>query len=203
MADVTDDFNRADGAIGSNWTNSRQALLISSNAVLAQSDGQWNIAHWATAAQTFSTNQYARITTVTLASFDRHGPAVFVNGFNAYWIGARSSDGRAQIIRVNELSETVLGQLDSTTAAGDVWELRAEVSGATTLLTAYRNSVQVTTFSGMSGGVLTDSSGSRLSSGQPGAISWTTAATMDNFAGGDLSTTGSRSGTIIQLIRNK
>jgi hypothetical protein len=63
MASVTDDFNRANGGLGTNWTtiNNERAPGITSNQVQPTSStvGQTDAAHWAVAAQKFTPDQYA------------------------------------------------------------------------------------------------------------------------------------------------
>ena len=72
---VSDDFNRADGALGANWANSMgtSAPAISSNKVVGQNASNYGAAHWT--ANSFSNDHASQIVFVTtnyLAAGVRH-----------------------------------------------------------------------------------------------------------------------------------
>lgn len=63
MTDRTDNFNRANGGLGANWTtrtdtNNVGSLVISGNKVVANATFQDSVAHWS--ADTFANDQYAQ-----------------------------------------------------------------------------------------------------------------------------------------------
>ena len=87
MAEFTDNFNRADGAVGSNWTTLTgvNALQVISNQVNAAAVAP-NIAggHVATATATFAADQEAECQISAWNPFDRCGPGVRMSGDNGY-----------------------------------------------------------------------------------------------------------------------
>lgn len=80
MASFSDDFNRADGSLGSNWTQAPTfgALAIISNQVRANVVGRC-VMHVATATATFSADQEVTATLSTVSASDPLGLAVRVD----------------------------------------------------------------------------------------------------------------------------
>lgn len=73
----TDDFNRADGGLGANWTSaSTNALSITSNQVGASSGGVVNMSRWS--ADTFGAAQFSEI--VLAGSMNEQGCGVNIEG---------------------------------------------------------------------------------------------------------------------------
>lgn len=179
MASFSDNFNRADGALGSNWSTvtGRSALQIASNAVNAASVA-WCAARVATGAATIGNDQYAQATIANVGAFDYVGVLVRVDGSgNGYGVHI---DGRSGIATNSIFKMTAggvtgyLGTGSLTVSAGDV--LRLEMSGST--LTLKKNGATVDT--------ATDAT---YASGQPGILSDygnTNVGILDDFSGGDL-----------------
>lgn len=166
---ATDDFNRANGGLGANWTvQAGTGPLIASNEAKIITTGTDEAAFWN--ANTFTDNQYSKI----IARADPTKVAVSVRAsgtggsWNAYWARA---DGIHKHVAG---SYTGLGGGSITVNIGDTLELR--VSGTT--LQRYVNGVA-------QGTAPTDSS---LASGKPGILMWTLGGPVqaDDWEGGDL-----------------
>jgi hypothetical protein len=142
MATFSDNFNRADGALGSNWTSvgTLGALAIFSNQVRAGSlPGPFaNIVAPATA--TFSADQESSLTVATAVSNDFVGPLVRVDATNGtgYGIYGRTiNDNTMRLFRFVNASRTLIGSTNLIVANGDVLLLRA----VGTTISAYKNGV--------------------------------------------------------------
>jgi len=158
MASFTDDFNRADGALGSNWATvgTRSQPTITSNRFAVTSAPSVRAAAVATSAATFTADHEATVTAAVLGSSDFLGPAVRVDatngtGYMIYTDGTNASSRR--VYRFTNAGTTNIGAVNISCVAGDTLTLRAE--GST--ITAYRNGVLVDT--------ITDAT---YSTGQPG-----------------------------------
>jgi len=169
---LRDNFNRANGALGSNWSSSggAAAYTIVSNAA-ASSNVQEEEAVWWNAT-TFAANHFAEVTITTVSSNAFIGPAVRVSSGGNYY-GFYGDNASRYLISVVGGTWTQLATLGTGFANGDV--VRLEVEGTT--LRAYINSVLWTS--------LTDSS---LSSGSAGLTSWAnnTDGRLDDFTAADL-----------------
>lgn len=169
---ATDDFNRADGGLGANWTvQTGSGIAIVSNQAKTAVGSVDQFAFWNAAS--FAENQYSKVTVVqTPASIMVTVRASGTGGtFNAYW--ARP-DGIHK--HVNG-SYTSLGDGSVTVNTTDIFELRATGVNPTTLR-RYVNGVAV-------GTGVTDSD---LDSGAAGIGFFKTGSDpiVDNWEGGDL-----------------
>lgn len=167
---VTDDFNRADGALGSNWatpTNFNAPTIISN--VVRSSTGI-SAAYWS--ANTFTDDQYAKVTLGTTIS-GYHGCTVRMSGDGDGYALIPISTTNMRIYRLDDGVRTSIASATITTPVGLDIELR--VSGTT--LTGYIEGVQVIT--------VTDAT---YTSGSPGLYtdSISASVTLDNFEGGNL-----------------
>jgi hypothetical protein len=171
----TDDFNRADGSPGSNWTsitNETYSPVISSNQLIpsAGHTTRQGIFYNAAAAPN---DQYSQITVVANAT-NNDGPAVRVSDSAETFyclVGTVGTPGSLIFRKVVAGSLSQIGSTISTNFAnGDV--LKLSVVGTT--LTAYVN--------GSSVGSTTDSS---ISSGQFGIFMYGSGSPIiDNWEGG-------------------
>ena len=174
---ASDNFNRADGAIGSNWagvvgnfvvhTNFADASDLSSDAVM-----YWN-------AITFQSDQYAQCALYNLDgdnSTAGFGVCLRASTSVSTFYRIVVSAGVTNNVEVSKFVNGVYTQLALRTQAfadGDI--LRAEIHGST--IQIYHNSVQM-------GADITDSS---IATGQPG-IAYSGAlfnGDIDNWEGGD------------------
>lgn len=171
---ATDNFNRANGGLGSNWTIQLEVPAISSNQVVGQtSNGQhhqfWN-------ADTFNDDQYAQV--VFRSAFP--GPAVRAAGTGAatdnYFT---TSDGPgASIYKQVDGAFTQL-TTGTGTSNGDV--LYLEVSG--TSLVAKKN-----------GAAWMSTTDSTHASGSAGCQLFHTTGALDDWEGGNLATASTFAG---------
>jgi Putative esterase len=176
-ATVSDNFNRANGGLGSNWTtvSGTTAPQIVNNTAQPGSAGTLNSAYWS--ANTFSGNQYATASFPN-SSGTNYGPAIAVRLSNSMgyilWYG--NSAGTVSIWRMdNSSSWTQLkASAKLTVAATDVWQLQAV--GST--LTGYQNGKQVVT--------TTDT---HYTTGAPGIWMYYATNQIANWSGGDVATT--------------
>src|SRR5215469_1765025 len=108
---VSDNFNRADGGLGSNWTTmtGADAPQIVSHVLEPGTSGVANVAYWS--ANTFGSNQFVQATMPSVTGSE-DGPA----------IGVRFSNSRGYFLFFNHASDTVSifrmdGILNSTSLA--------------------------------------------------------------------------------------
>jgi len=134
----SDDFNRANGAVGSNWDDDGNGWSVASNKLVPGAASS-TICHWV--AQTSTDNNYSQI---TLSTIDISKSA----GVVARWDGGTATAGSGYVWRAynNEVqlyrcvsgSYTALGTPYSfTQAAGDI--LKIVVNGST--ISGYLNGV--------------------------------------------------------------
>jgi hypothetical protein len=126
----SDDFNRADGSIGSNYqicSGSTNLFTIVSNTITTPTNTQFNCV--STGSILFPDDQEVQVTftSVTSTGFDFCGPGVRINPTNATGyilrMDAFNSNGRG-LHRINGTSLTQLGG-NLAHAAGQTWSLRA------------------------------------------------------------------------------
>jgi len=172
----SDDFNRANGSIGSNYqVSSGSAIMqIISNQVYTTFTDTLQINCVSTGSILFPADQEVQVTmaAVTSNGSDLASPAVRVNPTNgtcyAILLDIFQAGGR-RMVRITGNASTVIGSVNLSTVAGDIWSLRA----AGNRISAYRN------------GILVDSViDSTYASGQPGLFysrGNTGGTRMDNF----------------------
>ena len=197
LSSFSDDFNRADGGLGSNWLTttsgvySGSSLRIASNAVVSDSPGGANVLN--SASLIFSPDQEAELTLSARGTFDYIGAGVRMGlGFTGY---ALAIDGRettyAGVVRCDgsTFSQIATGAW-VVSEVGDTYRIRIVGNR----ITVFRNNVFATTF--------TDNT---YSNGQPGILyirdNFSTTK-GDNFIAKDLrnSTAWSTTGTRGQII---
>jgi hypothetical protein len=166
-----DNFSRANGGLGSNWTTMNAGLTISSNQVTANT-GSDASSLWA-AGSSFAPDQFSEFT-VTSYNGTAEFPGVLVraSGTNNWY--SCLADSTTIFLQKNVAgTKSNLSSGSSTGAAGDV--IRAEVQGST--ITCYKNGAAVLT--------ATDTA---LTSGSPGFEIGASAGTaaVKNWSGGNL-----------------
>lgn len=169
MTQYTDDFERPNGPLGTDWAlpsweadtwsivNGSEALASSASVTYWNGPGAWG--H----------EQYSEITVhgAGLTQARDSGPAVLVSDGGAYFVEIRNDNGAAEFMKVNSVgSQTQLGaglgsaQTGGALSLGDRIGLKSESDGAGgTRLTLYINDAAIA--------VRTDSS-SPHTSGRPG-----------------------------------
>lgn len=164
---ATDNFNRADGALGANWTTHTGTFSILSNQ--AQGTAAGTIA-WAGAGSPFSANHYSEIKAITTGKY--YGPAVNVSaGGNAV--------GWHQLGHIHLLIDGVLTFQFGTLAGftlNDVVSLTREGM----YVVAHKNGTLV-------GGIYVPY---LVGTGQPGVWAREVTSTFDDWAGGEYPFTG-------------
>lgn len=195
MADFTDDFNRANGALGANYTRgmgTADGLTIVSNAVLVADSGQNS--RWIRSAETFGDDQIAGVDIVGglgggagYAQIGARGSgqdATF-QGYEVLTDGS-SGEGHTEIVRINAGTSTLLKGVTTTFAAGNKIGIR--VTGSNPVL------IELLKDTGSGWTVVdsvNDSSASRIASGgKPFLSGWSNTAAsqpvMDNFTAADI-----------------
>lgn len=173
MGVYTDNFNRANGSLGANWTDLLNGLVITSNLCDGAS-GALNVGYWS--ANSVAAYQYSQIVSAGTFIGQLFGPAVrCAESDNCYWLAINSSANTATIRILTSGSGSAIGSAISiaTVAAGQTFRL--EVDGTT--LRSYRNGTLLDT--------ITDAT---HSSGQPGIVIQANGEfdRADNWEGGDL-----------------
>ena len=168
-----DSFNRANGAIGANWTVQNGGLNVSGNAIVGTgSTNNWGFY----SAPTFSVtpDQFAEISLpAAVPAGGGAGPAVRASGSGASAdnYNCHPNNTTLYLEKILNGASTILSSVGNATAAGDV--IRLEVSGNT--INCYYNGVLKLT--------ATDNS---LTTGSPGLETYNTSAMLDNWTGGNL-----------------
>jgi hypothetical protein len=145
----SDNFNRANGSIGSNYqaVSGSTIFEVDSNATRIGSTAPSSRAHLtcvSTASLLFPPNQEAEVTftTITSTNFDFAGPAVRVNPTNAtgYVLRMDGNDANGRrLSRVSGPTATQIGNINLKNEIGDKWSIRAVGN----VISAYRNGVLV------------------------------------------------------------
>lgn len=181
---VTDDFNRANGALGANWVDSPTltGLTIVSNA--ANSAGaSWKWAYWKPSTNTFNNDQSSQITLTSVGAGTFGGPVVRhqTNGTSSGYFGfVNAGTSQAFIYRSDSGTFTQLNLVPSVTVnIGDTIALNATGS---TLTLSVNGVTKVTT---------TDAT---YTSGQPGIAVNNTS--VDNFLAGPIASSGGGGGDV-------
>jgi hypothetical protein len=197
---ATDDFNRADGVIGANWSYLRDTAWngtgpsIVSNVVRGSDGGGTHYQVSRRNAESFNDNQYAKITIGAL-SFSGAGYKVGVvvrasadtdsnADFYGYYVQDDGSSNRTTVLfKMVNGTVTTLDSVVLAWANGDTIEM--EVEGTT--LRGYKNGTLQVTVSGQ-----TD-----LSTGKPGLYISGDSSTPsgDDWEGGNVTTSGGSSGS--------
>lgn len=178
---ASDDFNRADGSLGSNWTDqttgSAAARILSNRVEDGPVAPDGSFGYWSGSA--ISDDNYSQLT-ITSSADGYAGPTTRCSGTggsrNAY-IGMVLTANRARLYKVLTgagFPGTLIASNDSiSTSDGDTFKIEASGSA----LTMSQNGGAI---SGLSG--VTDSS---LSTGDPGLFVF--APKVDDWQGADLS----------------
>lgn len=140
---ATDDFNRADGGLGSNWTvlaGLNPLAVVSNTATGSIALNSRAGEYWS--ADGFSNDQYSEVVISTMpVSNAGIGPAVRMStsGANTYYWAMVWSDGRCYLYRYLTGASLFITQSAAVFVAGDT--VRLDVTGTT--LTVTRNGVSV------------------------------------------------------------
>ncbi len=172
MAVIADDFNRADGGLGANWTQSAHTLdipTISSHQAIgdaiAEAGAIWN-------ANSFGDRQFARATISSVSALPNTFVGLILRETDVSHGYVAQFDPRLSAVSIIRYPLTTIFNVTSITLiVGDVIEFRAIGS----LLTLYRNDALI--------GSDTDSTNA---SGAIGFSMFGVASGLDDFSGGDV-----------------
>lgn len=172
---ATDDFNRANGAVGSNWTAAlnESISLIASN-VLQGDASTGNTSYWS--ADTFDNDQWAEADATLGTVYSEVHVDVRSSGSGRYMFAwTTDASGTYDIIYYNGSTFTSIATAKTGVGTTGTRKLRVEVVGTT--ITGYVDGVEQVT-----------ATNSGLTSGSPGLGQYrdnNTGGTLDNFSAGD------------------
>ena len=169
MTDVTDNFNRAGPALGSNWTTGVSSVVISASTVITCSTGGGDGTAWWN-ANAFSGDHYSQIVYKTDA--DGGGPTVrYQSGADTFY-ELYTNNAVLQVYEVTAFTYAQLGaDYANNPAVNDVFKLDATGS----ILTPSLNGTPLAT--------RTDSS---ITGGAPGIHCFSNVITFDDWLGGPI-----------------
>ncbi len=174
---ASDNFDRADGVLGSNWTtvSGTGAPKIVSNTLRVRTAGALSSAYWS--ASTFSSDQFAQAS-LPNSSGTQYGPgiAVRLSGSKGYFLWYGNSSNTVSLWRMDSSSsETQLKQSASLTVSpsSDVWKIQAV--GST--ISGYQN-----------GKLVVQATDTNIKSGSPGVWLYYSSNQIDNWSGGNVTT---------------
>jgi hypothetical protein len=178
MTSASDNFNRANGGLGSNWTDATgmSGLQVVSNACAGTVSAE-QVSFWATTAGSFSADQYSEGAVRGMVSGAKYaGVVVRMSGDDGYtfYTDGASGAGHTEVARYDNAVPTVLQSFATTVAAGDV--LKLQITGTT--LKAYKNGVQLGT----------DITDATYAAGQPGIDCYDT-TNVDDWSAADITDT--------------
>ena len=191
---VSDNFNRADGGLGGNWTTvaGTSAPKIVSNTLQAGTPGALNSAYWS--ASTFGADQFAQAS-LPNSSGTQYGPgiAVRLSGTKGYFLWYGNSPGTVSLWRMDGSSSSSWTQLAQSapltmSPSSDVWMIQAV--GST--ISGYQN-----------GNLVVQATDTNITSGSPGVWLYYSSNQIDNWSGGDVTayqvggTVSGLSGTVV------
>ena len=173
-AAVSDNFNRANGGLGSNWTTvaGTAAPKIASNTLQPGTAGAVNSAYWS--GSTFGADQFAQAN-LPNSSGTKYGPGIAVRLSNSkgYFLWYGNSANTISIWRMDSATSWTLlknsGAL--TISATDVWKIQAV--GST--ISAYQN-----------GNLVAQVTDTHYTAGSPGVWMYYAANQITNWSGGDV-----------------
>lgn len=139
MANFTDNFNRANGGVGSNWTTLTGMSELQVTGNICNANANPSGGHVATATATFAADQEAQAVVAAFGSFDRPGPGVRLSGNNGYVARVFG----ATEIGLHRMDAGVLTALGAGVAyaVGDTVRIRAE----STTISLFVNDVELRT----------------------------------------------------------
>lgn len=191
---ATDNFNRANGGLGANWTddNAGGSWSISSNQAVPVNN-QDNESHYS--AVTWPNDHYCKAQMYANTTNTDTGPSLMVRHTGDYATGSKYFStvnhlGTNNVSVYKDVSNayTLLTRLTQSWTDGDTWEV--DVQG-TTLTTK------------LNGSTIDSRSDSALATGSPGIFgsgTITTSAALDNWEGGDFASVSASLVATAQIV---
>ena len=189
-ATVSDNFNRANGGLGSNWTTvtGTAAPAIVSNTAQAGTASKVNSAYWS--ATTFGNDQFAQAS-LPNSSGTQLGPgiAVRLSSTKGYFLWYGNTSKTVSLWRMDSATSWTQLKQSATltvTPSTDVWKIQAV--GST--ISGYQN-----------GNLVVQATDTKITSGSPGVWLYYSSNQISNWSGGDVTTgpTYSVGGTVSGL----
>lgn len=176
-----DNFNRANGAIGANWTVTQNGVNVAGNVIQGTTAGNNNTAYWTSNAFS-SYSQFAQAMVAALnGTTDFIGPGVFAGGSSGSPNLYECIEDTTSLIiqKVTGGSRANLTSGSVTGSVGDILRLEGVLNGIGTAvtLTCYQNGVQQ---------LQTTDSSTPFTTGAPGVMLFGNVASLDNWSGGNL-----------------
>ena len=197
---ATDNFNRADGGLGANWTTAYNGgFLILGNAARANASGSNDACSLYTGA-TFAGNHYAKATITAAPVTHYYALGVATRGdqiagtyHNYAYMGLRDNNERYLARLVGGTPTALQHYTGAGINVGDILQLDADGS----LHSPFLNGSADTSL-----GTATDST---YTGGVPGlhCYNGSTGATVDDWEGGDITTGGSGIAAIANYYRRR
>lgn len=164
---AADNFNRANGAPGANWTAVINSFTIVSNAIDGTNGADYNVMYWN--ADAFPDDQYSQL---KISAATDGGPAARITGTNLataklYYIDARTGSDR--LLKLILGTETQIASLP-TYLANDI----AKLHPTGTSIQAYKNGIA-------NGSPATDSA---APTGSAGVAMFSAGAAYEDWEGG-------------------
>ncbi len=184
---VSDNFNRANGGLGSNWTTVKgaNAPAIVNGVLQPGTANAMNSAYWS--ANTFGTNQYAQAN-LPASSGTNNGPGIAVRLSNStgYFLWYGNSPNQVSIWRMDSATSwtQIAASGNLAIAPTDVWMIQA--NGST--ISGYQN-----------GNLVVKVTDKKFTTGSPGVWMYWSYNQITNWSGGDLTPTYTVGGTATGL----
>jgi hypothetical protein len=196
MTTLVDDFERADGGLGSNWEVQRGSAAITSG----KAKGTSGSGITARAVGSFAVAYQSARAVLDVAASSVNGVIVYSEGTGAtdqYRLLADTTINRLQLERVVGQSPTILSFIGATLGSTEDLELVGRFFSDRIELTCYRNGSLITGIG--TSGTYTDTDAARLTTGKPG-LYWS-----DSSAGGVATFTGTdvNPGAAVPYIRDR
>ncbi|MBV9795876.1 MAG: hypothetical protein JO016_18270, partial [Actinobacteria bacterium] len=173
-ATASDGFDRADGALGANWTTPAglAAPQIAGGTVHAGTANAVNVAYWSAAP--FGADQFSQ-GTMPASTGTSYGPglAVRLSGSRGYFLWYGNSASTVSLWRMDSASswtQLTTSPTLTVTPATDVWKI--QVTGST--ISGYQN-----------GQLVVQATDTKITTGSPGLWLYYAANQIDNWSGGD------------------
>lgn len=173
-----DNFNRANGGVGANYTNTQNTLTISTNQYTGGSAGAWNSANL-TGPGGYANDQYAAFTLSTIGGGNAQvnvGVRMQAGTFSGYTCGVNTNSNTFFLQKfITGSSGNIASQGGITPTVGEIVILT--VTGSNLSCSRYLNGTLLNTLSG---------SDSAYTSGSPGLAVFSNTSKGDNFNAGSL-----------------
>lgn len=185
---VTDNFNRSNGALGSNWTTNHGSITITSNQACINSAANTSLVHWS--ADTFGADQYSQ-GNISLSGTSGNDvglgvriDATLETGYVVHCQGPPGSVSACQIYKGVAGSYTAYSPAFTSPASGDLVKIQVTGSSNPVTITVTDITASITLQTATDD---CSAHGACLTSGYPGMAGFNsdTGDCVDNWQGGN------------------